>query len=260
MANLQAGKGYARALYLFLPRNGRMILISHPGEPLPLGLLEELSARPNLELWAREVTAELGVREASSAADGAVFAALLSGAEAAGFAAVSDEGKVLEEKQANDLRDEANAACLAVAEENPLLKVVLEFRAGQSARAHSVLVGSVSQALASAAGFSEPAFLGEILIAATFHDVAYPFAGATHPQAALDLIDQSEFSLAKNIRQAIQDHHATDVPAPGSLARFLGLAEKFVDFRARPKGKFGEFLNGLSPADAELFRPRESKP
>lgn len=231
---LSASAAPAGDLYLFLPRNDRLVRLRYAGEPLGEALYRELCARQDVEVWQ----------------------APAAGAIELGHSLLEKLHSLPGPEAAAELRQAVNQRCGVAANAHPLLAEVISFRSGQAPDAHSIFVGSLSGALAMAAGHEDPTLLGELLIAATFHDAALPISENDHGAGAAALLEESTTPLPSSVREALLRHHEPG-PHANPVLRFLSLAERFTEFHrenAAAGSPYESFARTLAPDDAALFR------
>lgn len=234
-------------VYLYLPRNHRMVLLRRPGEMLGKELYETLLGKFVSELWRPPAEDSIPAGEEIAPTPALEVARLLE--ERCDLFAPGS-GAALR------LREMVHAQCAEAARENPFLAEALEFRDARSPDAHSVLVGNLASALAMAEG--HPEALTDLLIAATFHDLAFTAAPGDHAAAGVALLSESELELPAAALEAIRRHHEPGPHPAGTPLRYLSLAERFTELRnAHPdlpmRELFEKFSSKLPASDAALF-------
>ena len=232
LKNLAASQSLNRDIYLFLPKNQRMVLLVKSGAEITPQLVEQLGRNGSAEIWlgpeiatstvANDIaTSAIGTPNAGGAASTPTPNATDSPVAEAVNPALA-ESAVISEKEAADLREKADQLVGPTARLDPLLEAILHFREERDPRSHSVLVGSLSVALAKASQQANEELVHSLLIASTFHDLALPMGVEDHAAESAKLLEESEEDFSK-VRRAIALHHSGESAKP--LHRYLRLAE-----------------------------------
>jgi len=247
LSELRPSTEFEAPVYLFLPRNHRMVLLRKAGEKLGEELYQTLLEKRVLELWRPPQEELISIGSESAAEATPEFALLLE--ERPDLFDPSSEAALR-------IREAVQIQCADAAREDAFLAEILEFRQTSTPDAHSVLVGNLASALALAEG--HPEALADLLIAATFHDLAFTLLPGEHGRAAVSLFAESELALPAAALEAIERHHEPGPHPAGTPLRYLSLAERFAELRAAApdlpiRDLFEKFAHELPPSDAALF-------